>query len=67
MYTGAAFVAGRLPLLEVLFDECAAAGAIMLAKRIDPDIFREELAGEAYCGVERIAAVAVRITRSFNA
>ncbi len=61
LYTGAAFVEGRSPLLDALSEKCAAAGATMLVEEIDPDVFGEELASAAYRGVERIAAVGVRI------
>jgi release factor glutamine methyltransferase len=63
LYTGAAFVDGRSPLLVALRSDCNAAGAQITVEEIDPDVFGEELSGEEYRNVERIAAVGVRVTR----
>ena len=63
LYTGAAFVDGRSPLLVALKSDCNAAGAQITIEEIDPDVFGEELLREEYRDVERIAAVGVRVTR----
>jgi hypothetical protein len=63
LYTGAAFLDGRSPLLVALKSDCNAAGAQITIEEIDPDVFGEELQREEYRDVERIAAVGVRVTR----
>jgi len=63
LYTGAAFVDGRSPLLVALKSDCNAAGAQITIEEIDPDVFGEELQREEYRDVERIAAVGIRVTR----
>jgi methylase of polypeptide subunit release factors len=64
LYTGAAFVGGRAPLLEEIGSLCASAGAALRIDEIDPDVFGEELEAPQYREVERIAAVglAIRVT-----
>ncbi len=61
LYTGAAFVHGQSPLLAAVSDACQRCGAILNIDEIDPDVFGEELAGEAYDEVERIAVTGIRI------
>jgi hypothetical protein len=63
LYTGAAFVDGRAPLLATLAQECKAAEAHVTFEELDPDVFGEELANEPYRNVERIAAVGLTIRR----
>jgi methylase of polypeptide subunit release factors len=63
MHTGASIVGGR----DVVHDELRAAlppGYALAYRLLDPDIFGEELAGEAYAEVDRIAAVGLRIERA---
>lgn len=57
LYTGAAYVEGKAPLLEALAELSAGTGATLSIEPIDPDVFGEELAEPAYATVERIAAV----------
>ena len=57
LYTGAAIVAGRSPLVDELERACARVGAELSIEEIDADVFGEELGGETYQAVERIAAV----------
>ena len=64
LYTGAAYIDDRAPLLEALEGECVAARASLELEEIDPDVFGDELDKPAYAGVERIAAVGAVITVS---
>ena len=57
LYTGAAVVGGRAPLLGALEGACAKKGWTLAVEEIDPDVFGEELDQPGYEGVERIAAV----------
>jgi methylase of polypeptide subunit release factors len=57
LYTGAAFVGGKAPLLAALARACAESGWQLEVEEIDPDVFGEELEQPGYEGVERIAAV----------
>jgi methylase of polypeptide subunit release factors len=61
LYTGAAFVRGRSPLLDEVASLCASAGADLRVEEIDPDVFGEELDAPQYNEVERIAAVGITI------
>jgi methylase of polypeptide subunit release factors len=61
LYTGAAYVDGRAPLLTAIEDACRAAGARLEAQELDPDIFGEQLLEPGYEDVERIAAVGLTI------
>jgi methylase of polypeptide subunit release factors len=63
LYTGAAFVEGRSPLIEELQFLCGDAGALLETDEIDPDVFGEELQSSRYEKVERIAAIGVKITK----
>ena len=62
LYTGAAVVEGRMPLAEALEQLCSDRQARMQFEEIDPDVFGEELDGEPYRNVERIAAIGALIT-----
>jgi methylase of polypeptide subunit release factors len=62
LYTGAAFVRGRAPLLEEIAFLCASADAELKVEEIDPDVFGEELDEPQYRSIERIAAVGISIT-----
>jgi SAM-dependent methyltransferase len=57
LYTGAAYVDGRAPLIEAVQSACDAAGAELTVDAIDPDVFGDELDEPAYAAVERIAAI----------
>ena len=61
LYTGAAFVRGRAPVLEAIASLCASDGASLVVEEIDPDVFGEELDGSHYRNVERIAAMGLHI------
>ena len=62
LYTGAAVVGGRVPLIEQIEESCRKAGADLAIEEIDPDVFGEELQKPAYAQVERIAVQGIRIT-----
>ena len=64
LYTGAAYVDGRSPLIAAISHTCASSGADLSVVEIDPDVFGEELSEEAYADVERIAALGIKIRRS---
>jgi methylase of polypeptide subunit release factors len=57
LYTGAAVVNGRAPLVVELERLCSEAGAMLDLSEIDPDVFGEELDQPGYGQVERIAAI----------
>ena len=61
LYTGAAYVDGRSPLLMAIEDACSAAGARLEVQELDPDVFGEQLLEPGYEDVERIAAVGLTI------
>lgn len=61
LYTGAPIVAGRNPLIETISELCASVRARLSWEEIDPDVFGEELRGQAYGEVERIAAIGALI------
>lgn len=63
LYTGAAIVAGRDPLLEALRVTLDLRGWPWRYREIDPDVFGEELDEPAYRRAERIAAVALVVER----
>jgi methylase of polypeptide subunit release factors len=62
LYTGAPVVDGRMPLADALDKLCRDTGARISLEEIDPDVFGEELDGDAYRDVERIAAIGATIT-----
>jgi methylase of polypeptide subunit release factors len=61
LYTGVAMVDGSDPFLSHITPMLDAAGARWDYEEIDPDVFGEELDEEAYSGVDRIAAVWLRV------
>ena len=61
LYTAAAYVGGRAPLLAAIEKECRAASASLLVEEIDPDVFGEQLLMPGYEEVERLAAVGIKI------
>ncbi len=63
LYTGAAIVGGSNPLYAALRTLAAEHGCAMRAREIDPDVFGEELDKPGYIDVERIAVMAVVISR----
>lgn len=62
LYTGAPVVDGRMPLADALEKLCRDREARCSVEEIDPDVFGEELDGDAYRDVERIAAIGATIT-----
>lgn len=63
MHTGVSIVAGRDVVEDALADCLPTDGFSLEYKLLDPDIFGDELSGEAYAEVDRIAAVGLRIDR----
>ncbi|MFG0408145.1 methyltransferase [Pseudomonas sp. FYR_11] len=63
LYTGVAIVDGRDPLLEAVRLRLAGPTCSWVYREIDPDVFGEQLAEPGYEAVERIAAVALTVTR----
>lgn len=63
LYTGAAMVDGRDPFLEALAPRLEAPGFGWTYRELDPDVFGEELLTPGYQRVERIAVVALTVTR----
>ena len=63
LHTGVPIVDGRDPLLEELRARLPAFGWHWDYGELEPDVFGEELAGQAYANVERIAAVGIKIKR----
>jgi methylase of polypeptide subunit release factors len=61
LYTGAAYVDGRSPLLAAIESVCGATGARLEAQELDPDVFGEQLLEPGYEDVERLAAVGLTI------
>ncbi len=62
LYTGAAVIEGKLPLLDRTRALCDAAEAALDVDEIDPDVFGEELERPEYERVERIAVLGIKIT-----
>jgi SAM-dependent methyltransferase len=63
LYTGAAMVQGRDPLLAALTPLLGQGGLRWHYRELDPDVFGEELDAPAYQQAERIAAVALVVQR----
>lgn len=63
LYTGAAIVGGRNAVAEAIGSAAEARGLAWSCRELDPDVFGEELDQPAYADVERIALVAVMLTR----
>jgi methylase of polypeptide subunit release factors len=63
LYTGSAITSGRDEFAERLSALAGEQGAELRYWELDPDVFGEELAGEAYRDVDRIAVVAAVFTR----
>ncbi|MDO7897554.1 class I SAM-dependent methyltransferase [Pseudomonas citrulli] len=63
LYTGVAMVDGRDPFLEALEKWRDSAEFGWTYKELDPDVFGEELLTPGYQDVERIAVVALVVTR----
>lgn len=63
LYTGVAMVDGRDPFFEAITPQLDRPDISWDYREIDPDVFGEELAEEAYAQTERIAAIGLRATR----
>lgn len=63
LYTGSAIVRGHDALKAALLTASHDHGCTMRYREIDPDVFGEELDGPAYRDVDRIALVAIVLTR----
>jgi methylase of polypeptide subunit release factors len=63
LYTGSAIIDGKDPFRAEMHSIATAAGASLRYREIDPDVFSEELRGDAYAGVERISVVAAIVDR----
>ncbi len=63
LYTGVAITHGHDPFLEAVKHMTKAAGCTYQYTELDPDIFSEELATQAYAEVDRIAAVWLLVNR----
>lgn len=61
LYTGAAYVRGRSPLVTAIEDACRTAPARLEVQELDPDVFGEQLREPGYEDVERIAAVGLTV------
>ncbi|MNE87425.1 hypothetical protein D3C80_1846260 [compost metagenome] len=64
LYTGVAIVEGRDALLEAVRLRLAGPAWSWVYWEVDPDVFGEQLAEPGYAQVERIAAVALTVTRN---
>lgn len=63
LYTGSAIIDGRDPLCAALAEAMADRDCDFRWRELDPDVFGEELDGEAYADVERIAAIGAVATK----
>lgn len=63
LYTGVAMVHGRDPFLQTLQQRLANLSCTWTYRELDPDVFGEELLKPVYAEVERIAAVALTLSR----
>lgn len=64
LYTGVAIVEGRDALLEAIRLHLAGPQWSWVYREVDPDVFGEQLLEPGYERVERIAAVALTVTRN---
>lgn len=64
LYTGSAIVDGQDRLFQSLVDLVSRTGDALRYREIDPDVFGEELDGEAYRDVDRIAVVGAVVERN---
>jgi methylase of polypeptide subunit release factors len=64
LYTGVAIVEGRDALLETVSQRLQGSAFSWVYREVDPDVFGEQLLEPGYQQVERIAAVALTLTRN---
>jgi hypothetical protein len=63
LYTGVAMVDGRDPFLDTVLPRLDEKRFAWTYREIDPDVFGEELLNPGYQRVDRIAVVALTVTR----
>jgi SAM-dependent methyltransferase len=63
LFSGAGIVGGRDPLHSAAAERLAGTGLTWTYREADPDVYGEELDGDAYAGAERIAVVVLTATR----
>jgi methylase of polypeptide subunit release factors len=63
LYTGAAIVEGRNPLVEELERLALERGCTVASVELDPDVFGEELSRPEYAEVDRIAVIGAVVRR----
>ncbi|MNC70883.1 hypothetical protein D3C75_1217420 [compost metagenome] len=63
LYTGVAMVAGQDPFLDAVLPMLTGDAFGWTYRELDPDVFGEELLKPGYECVERIAVVALTVTR----
>ena len=63
LYTGAAIIAGRNPLLSELERLAAERACEVTSRELDPDVFGEELSRPEYVDVDRIAVIGATVRR----
>ncbi len=63
LYTGVAMINGRDPFLQTMQQRLANQSCSWDYRELDPDVFGEELLKPAYANVERIAAIALTLSR----
>lgn len=63
LYTGVAMVDGRDPFFDTLVPRLDSARFAWTYRELDPDVFGEELLNPGYQRVDRIAVVALTVTR----
>ncbi|QJP95078.1 methyltransferase [Pseudomonas fluorescens] len=64
LYTGVAMVDGRDPFIDTVVSRLDATRFDWTYRELDPDVFGEELLNVGYQRVERIAVVALTVTRT---
>lgn len=63
LYSGAAVVNGADPFRAAVQAQLSGSSLAWSYREVDPDVFGEELAGGAYAGADRIAAIVLTATR----
>ena len=63
LYTGVAMVDGRDPFFDTVVPRLDSARFAWTYRELDPDVFGEELLNPGYQRVDRIAVVALTVTR----
>jgi methylase of polypeptide subunit release factors len=66
LYTGTPIIAGADPFLEAVRPLVQLAGLQFVYEEIDPDVFGEELDGQAYAHADRIAVTGLTVIKRVN-